>query len=163
MNHALDRGFDEARRRKRQRSDRASPGRDRSAPFAMLLRRDESPPSSPSSSQGAGPHAGLICKENCLQRAQPGKYDDFTQPETYSQGLGVFTQDRSPWTGEALRGNEVNACCRRIPKNGYPAPEVQAVRAPGIDLRFPISARFTLTLVKEATYGQGARCRHRGA
>src|SRR3954451_5021008 len=42
-----------------------------------------------------GPHAGSICKKICPQRPQPGKYDYFAQPESYSRSGAweFFTED----------------------------------------------------------------------
>src|SRR5215218_5457577 len=42
-----------------------------------------------------GPHAGSICKKICPQRPQPGKYDYFEQPESYSRSGAweFFTED----------------------------------------------------------------------
>src|SRR3954454_23479242 len=42
-----------------------------------------------------GPHPGSICKKICPQRPQPGKYDYFAQPESYSRSGAweVFTED----------------------------------------------------------------------
>jgi len=41
------------------------------------------------------PHAGSICKKICPQRPQPGKYDYFAQPESYSRSGAweFFTED----------------------------------------------------------------------
>jgi ABC transporter substrate binding protein len=42
-----------------------------------------------------GPHAGSICKKICPQRPQPGKYDYFAPPESYSRSGAweFFTED----------------------------------------------------------------------
>src|SRR4051812_46547254 len=43
-----------------------------------------------------GPHAGSICQKICPQRPQPGKYDYFAQPESYSRsGAWEFFTENS--------------------------------------------------------------------
>src|SRR4051794_21234032 len=63
------------------------------------------PPSSPSTKPGNhGPHTGSICKKTCPQQPQPGKLDDFTQPENYSRS--------SVWeffTADSIFGSEMRA------------------------------------------------------
>ena len=50
------------------------------------------------------PHAGSICKKICPQRPQPGKYDYFAQPESYSRSGAweVFTEDESAYLFGAI-------------------------------------------------------------
>src|SRR4051794_19066901 len=51
-----------------------------------------------------GPHAGSICKKICPQRPQPGKYDYFAQPESYSRSGAweFFTEDWIVVVGRAI-------------------------------------------------------------
>src|SRR4051812_47815478 len=52
-----------------------------------------------------GPHAGSICKKICPQRPQPGKYDYFAQPESYSRsGAWEF------FTEDYVEQSDVRAC-----------------------------------------------------
>jgi hypothetical protein len=50
------------------------------------------------------PHAGSICKKICPQRPQPGKYDYFAQPESYSRSGAweFFTEDQVAADQEAI-------------------------------------------------------------
>src|SRR3954454_22359818 len=61
-----------------------------------------------------GPHAGSICKKICPQRPQPGKYDYFAQPESYSRSGAweFFTEDYTR-SFARRRGKDRPAVARR--------------------------------------------------
>jgi hypothetical protein len=51
-----------------------------------------------------GPHAGSICQKICPQRPQPGKYDYFAQPESYSRS-GAWEFFTEVWLSSPVKKN----------------------------------------------------------
>src|SRR3954466_5649854 len=79
-----------------------------------------------------GPHAGSICKKICPQRPQPGKYDYFAQPESYSRSGAweFFTEDEPGAGGPVLarRAQSVDQRDRQVPAGAVAADRDRAGR-----------------------------------